>query len=126
MTTVNPEYQPRTDVVATGWMSNKTYDVLKYIAQIVLPALAAAYFGLGKIWGLPNVEEIVGTITVIDTFLGVLLGISTNKYNKTEASRDGALTIDTTTPGTELYRLRLNAPIDQIREKDKITLTLNS
>ncbi len=63
-------------------MSNKTYDVLKWIAQIVLPALGALYFGLSQIWGLPYGEEIVGTITVIDTFLGALLGISTAQYNK--------------------------------------------
>lgn len=62
--------------------SNKTYDVLKWIAQILLPALGALYFGLAQIWGLPYGEQIVGTITVIDTFLGVILGISTANYNK--------------------------------------------
>ena len=65
-------------------MSNKLYDVLKYIAQIVLPALGALYFGLSRIWGLPYGEEIVGTIAVIDTFLGALLGISTAQYRKRE------------------------------------------
>lgn len=65
-------------------MSNKLYDVLKYIAQIVLPALGALYFGLSRIWGLPYGEEIVGTIAVIDTFLGALLGISTAQYRKAQ------------------------------------------
>ncbi len=63
-------------------LDNKLYDLLKWIALIVLPALGTLYFGLAKIWGLPFGEEIVGTITVIDTFLGALLGISTNNYNK--------------------------------------------
>lgn len=63
-------------------MSNKTYDVLKWIAQIFLPALGTLYFGLAKIWNLPYPEEIVGTITAIDLFLGALLGISTIEYNK--------------------------------------------
>lgn len=62
--------------------SDRTYNVLKWIAQIVLPALGAMYFGLSQIWGLPYGEEIVGTITVIDTFLGALLGISTAQYKK--------------------------------------------
>lgn len=66
-------------------MSNKVYDVLKFIAQILLPALGALYFGLSSIWGLPYGEQIVGTISVIDAFLGALLGISTAQYNK-EAS----------------------------------------
>ena len=65
-------------------MSNKTFDVLKYIAQIVLPAIATLYFALAQIWGLPYGEQIVGTITAIDAFLGALLGISTYKYNKKE------------------------------------------
>lgn len=62
--------------------SNKTYDILKWIAMYLLPALGTLYFALAGIWGLPYGEQIVGTITAIDTFLGVLLGISTATYNK--------------------------------------------
>jgi hypothetical protein len=61
-------------------MDNKTYDILKYIAQIVLPAIGTLYFALAQIWGLPYGEEIVGTITAVDAFLGALLQISTNQY----------------------------------------------
>lgn len=63
-------------------MSNKVYDVLKWIAQILLPALGTLYFALAGIWNFPYAEEIVGTITTVDTFLGVILGISTINYNK--------------------------------------------
>lgn len=63
-------------------LSNKTYDVLKFIAQIVLPALGTLYFALSSIWGLPYGEQIVGTITAVDAFLGALLGVSTVQYNK--------------------------------------------
>lgn len=63
-------------------MSNKTYDILKWVAQYLLPALATLYFAVAKIWGLPYGEEVVGTITAVDTFLGILLGISTANYNK--------------------------------------------
>lgn len=63
-------------------MSNKTYDVLKYIAQIVLPAIGTLYFALASIWGLPYGEEVIGTITAVDTFLGALLQISSTQYNK--------------------------------------------
>lgn len=64
-------------------MSNKIYDVLKWIAMYLLPALGTLYFALASIWGLPYGEQVVGTITAVDTFLGVILGISTAKYNKT-------------------------------------------
>ena len=63
-------------------MSNKMYDILKYIAQIGLPALGALYFALSTLWGFPYGEQIVGTITAIDAFLGALLGISTVQYRK--------------------------------------------
>lgn len=66
-------------------MSNKVYDILKHIAQIYLPAIGALYFALANIWGLPYAEQIVGTITAVDAFLGVILGISTMKYNQGKA-----------------------------------------
>ena len=63
-------------------MSNRTYDILKWIAQILIPALGTLYFALSEIWHLPYSEQVVGTLTAVDTFLGVLLGISTIQYNK--------------------------------------------
>lgn len=65
-------------------MSNKTYDILKKIAQYWLPALGTLYFTLAGIWGLPYGEEIVGTITALDTFLGVILGISSMMYKENQ------------------------------------------
>lgn len=63
-------------------MSNKLYDILKYIAQIGLPAVGTLYYALSAIWGLPYGEQIVGTITAVDTFLGTLLMISSSAYRK--------------------------------------------
>ena len=63
-------------------MNDKLYKILKYIAMIFLPALGTLYFALAGIWGFPHAEQVVGTITAIDTFLGVILGISTAQYNK--------------------------------------------
>ena len=63
-------------------MSNKTYDILKWIAQYFLPAIGTLYLALSKIWGFPNGEEIMGTVAALDTFLGVVLGISSANYNK--------------------------------------------
>lgn len=63
-------------------LSNKAYDVLKWIAQLLLPALGTLYFALAGIWGFPYGEQIIGTITAVDVFLGVILGISSANYNK--------------------------------------------
>lgn len=68
-------------------MSNKMYDILKWIAMYALPAVGTLYFALAGIWGLPYGEEIVGSITAIDTFLGVILGISTAQYNKENSQK---------------------------------------
>ncbi len=62
-------------------LSNRTYDILKWVALVFLPALGTLYFALAGIWNFPYGEQIVGTITAIDTFLGVLLGVSSMKYN---------------------------------------------
>lgn len=61
-------------------LSNDTYDKLKFVAQVLLPASGTLYFALAGIWGLPYGEQIIGTITAVDTFLGALLHISTTQY----------------------------------------------
>lgn len=63
-------------------MSNKVYDVLKWLAMVVLPAIGTLYFALAGIWGFPYAEQIGGTITAVVTFLGVVLGISSAQYKK--------------------------------------------
>lgn len=63
-------------------MCNKVYDVLKWIAMVVLPAMGTLYFALAGIWDLPYAEQVVGTVTAVDTFLGVMLGVSSMHYKK--------------------------------------------
>jgi hypothetical protein len=65
-------------------LSNKMYDILKWVTMIVLPALATAYVGLASIWGWPYADEVAKTTAVVCTLLGALLGISTAQYNKIE------------------------------------------
>lgn len=63
-------------------LKDKVYDVLRWVANYLLPGSGTLYFAIAQIWGLPYGEQIVGTITAIVTFLNVLLGISNNAYNK--------------------------------------------
>lgn len=65
-------------------MSNSLYDRLKFTALIVLPALGTLYFALSGIWGLPYGEQIVGTITAVDTFLGAILNAAAKAYHEKE------------------------------------------
>lgn len=62
-------------------LNDTVYNYLKWFIAIFLPAFGAAYFSLSDIWGLPNTLQVVGTVTVIETFLGVIFGLSTKAYN---------------------------------------------
>ncbi len=66
-------------------MSNEMYDRLKWVAQILLPAIGTLYFAVAAIWGLPFGEQVVGTVTAVDTFLGIILGISSSQYNSSDS-----------------------------------------
>lgn len=74
-------------------ISNKTYDVLKWVSMVVLPSLGTLYFALAGIWGFPYGEQIVGTLTAVDAFLGAVLGISSKNYNKKQEEEKNDFTI---------------------------------
>lgn len=90
---------PQPADTSTPWLSNKAYGFLKFLAMIALPALGTLYFALAQIWGLPGGEQVVGTVIAVDTFLGVVLGISSAQYNQKEANAgftgplDGVMTV---------------------------------
>lgn len=88
--------------------NNKLYDVLKWTAQIFLPALAALYFGLANIWGLPYAPQVVGTITTFNAFLGVLLGISTANYNSNKVKDE-----------LDIYKELLNLELQKMEDTRK-------
>ena len=69
-------------------ITNDVYDVLKWIAQIILPALGTLYYALSAIWGFPCAEQVVATVMAVDTFLGVILGITTSNWYKRGCPKD--------------------------------------
>lgn len=101
--------------------SNKTYDIAKFVAQIVLPAIGALYFGLANIWGLPWGEEVVGTITVLDTALGAILVVSNANYKSRGANYDGEMLVDESYPEKDIYSLSLSTPPEDLKDKETIT-----
>lgn len=102
-------------------LSNAAYDVIKWVALIFLPALGTAYYGLAVLWNLPKPNEVVGTITIIDTFLGVCVGLASDNYRKTGADMDGRMVVDTSNPEKDVYRLDLYTPIDKLPDQKKVT-----
>lgn len=106
-------------------LSNKTYNWLKFAALIVLPALGTLYFTLAGIWNLPKAEEIVGTIVAIDTFLGVLLHISTKSYNNSDSKFDGSIDVIHIDKTKKTFVLNLDKEPGEIESADKITFKVN-
>ena len=104
-------------------ITNKVYDIIKWIVVIVIPAVITLYSTLGNIWGFPYVIEITGTLAAIDVFLGVIMKISGVSYNK---QLDGILYVDTVTDDeTDKYLFEVD-DLDNIASKDKITLKINN
>lgn len=82
------------DVPSQGFVfGDKLYTKLKWLTIVFLPAFNALYVALGAVWGLPYVNQVVGTIAALTVFLGVLLGISTKGYNSSEAGYAGDINI---------------------------------
>lgn len=116
-------------------LSNQAYNVLKFIALVLLPALGTLYFAVAGIWGLPAAEQVVGTIVAVDTFLGVVLGLSSNNFKKNlvagtgdapPPATDGILHIDTMDPLKDIYQFEIGTPLDEVATKDTITLKVKA
>jgi hypothetical protein len=96
--------------------SPRLYDFLKFLAMIVLPAFATLYFTLAGIWDLPKAQEVVNTIIAVDTFLGVVLQISTAKY---DSKRVGDIEVQELESGSKTYSLNLEGQPEEIEKVDE-------
>lgn len=109
-------------------LRNKTYDKLKHITQVVLPALGSLYFGLSTIWNFPAGEEVVGSIALLTTFGGVVLGVSSRNYNMIPANNDlvvvGDFIVDTTPQGKRVVQLSLHEDPVGIVNQQKIVFNV--
>jgi Putative phage holin Dp-1 len=103
--------------------SDKVHKYGKFIAQIALPAVGTLYFALAGIWSLPFPEKVLGTIIAVDTFLGVLLGISTNQYRKSDAAYDGVIKV-VEGPDKKTYQLELNQSPENLDNMSKATFKI--
>lgn len=106
----------------TGFtLNDKVYNFLKWFTLIFLPAVSAAYFSLSGTLDLPNAEQVVGTIAVVTTFLGAVLGISSHNYQG-----DGQVVIENDFDREKtIYGLELNRPPEDIADMKQITLMVD-
>jgi hypothetical protein len=105
--------------------TDRMYKILKSFALLWLPALGTLYFTLGAIWNLPNVEEVIGTMSAVDAFLGVLLGVSTKAYESLVPKYDGHIAVsknpETNAP---VFSLELDDDPSSLLGKDKVVFRI--
>jgi len=103
-------------------ISNKFYDILKIIAQYIIPALTTCYFTLAQSgFDLPYPAEVVGFLTALDTLLGVLLGLSKAGY-----SGEGTLVVDTSDEEKDKYLFNVNIPLEELASRKSITMKVEN
>lgn len=106
-------------------LSNKWYNVMKWVVTIVMPASATLIAALGAIYDWSWAENAVATIVALATFLGTIMMISSTKYHKTEQSLvdavDGVITVEED-PGGRMYSIEpTNDDLDQLGDKEYMT-----
>lgn len=105
-------------------LSNTTYNYLKYTVQIALPAMGTLYFTLAGIWNLPYGEQVVGTITAIALFGGVMIGISKRSYDRSDTKFDGYVNVDNSVD--DPYSLEFKKTLPALTEnQNEVTLKVN-
>lgn len=103
-------------------LSNRAYDLLRFVVQIVLPATGTLYFTIATIWQLPAAEQIVGTLAAVALFMGATLGISRRTYQEDEPVYDGALVVDLHDPLKDTYTFEMTVPFEELTDKKDLRL----
>lgn len=107
-------------------LTNEIYNVVKFVAQTLLPAVGTLYFTLSGLWGLPNTEQVIGSVTAVDLFLGVILGISTVSFNKSDSKFDGTINVALDPDsGKKTFSLELDSSPEDLEHKDQVTFDIN-
>lgn len=103
-----------------AYLSDKTYNILKWAVVIVLPAIGTLYFALAEIWGLPAAQQVMGSILAVQAFLGVVLGLSSRSYNASDAKYNGDVNVIEGADGL-VYELALNGDPEDLKNMEEVT-----
>jgi hypothetical protein len=102
-------------------LSPAVYDKLKKTVQFILPLIGSIYFGLGQIWGFPKIEEVIGSITVLNTALGSVVGISKSRADKADTATDGDLVITEDPGGVASWMMAFEGDPELLKDRENIT-----
>lgn len=107
----------------TAILNDRNYHYVRQSATIILPAIGALYFTLGQLWGLPRVEEIVGTIAALNIFAGVWASVAKKIYDDTGGKYDGTLILEETDEGTTMHMREVD--MVALLDKNEITFKID-
>jgi len=93
---------------STPYLPPKIYDKVKFLVLILLPAFSTFYFTFGNIWGFPEVEKVIGSVTAAELFLGAVIGLSARNYNRSDAKYDGMAVVQMDAGGVKGVDMVLN------------------
>lgn len=108
-----------------NFLNDKQYGFVKFLTVILLPASGTLYFSLAGLWGLPAAEQVLGSILAFETFIGVVLGVSTKQYNDSDAKYSGEINVHHAPSGKKVYSLDLNHSPEEIDKKDEAVFKVN-
>lgn len=102
-------------------LKDRAYNFVKKLVEVIIPAASALYFGLSKIWGFPEAENVVGSSALLVVFLSTVLGISRNTYEKSGAAYDGEMVVEESEAGKTLFNLVLNGDPEELESMDSVS-----
>ena len=109
--------------MSKSFLSSKQYDSLKFIVQILLPAIGTLWFTMASIWNFPYADEVLGTITALALFGGTVIGVSKKAYDNSDEPYDGTVINDGT---RDVPLFEFNEPMENLVTKDKIQLKVDN
>jgi hypothetical protein len=106
-------------------LGDSAYNRLKQSTTVIIPAIASLYFALAQIWHLPKAEEVVGSLAALNTFLGVILGVSTRSYNRSDTKYAGIIEVEET-PDAKQLNFILNEAADPLENQPEVTFRVDN
>lgn len=106
-------------------LGDSAYNRLKQSTTVIIPAVGALYFALAQIWGLPKAEEVVGTLAALNTFLGLVLGISTRSYNRSDTKYAGIIEVEDT-PDVKNLNIILNEATKPLETQQEVVFRVDN
>lgn len=108
-------------------MDDRTYNKLRWMSISVLPAAGTLYFALSTIWGWPNGDAVLGSVVALQAFLGIVLGVSSKAYDKSEARYDGDMLVHKDEEGDAVgFHMALNGDPADLKDKKEVIFKIKA